>query len=290
MPPSSETAHLSRGRNSRTASIYVQPLPPAPPTPAGDSLMTTHINRQRATTRTRTAQALLGVLVIGGGMAMAVGLRPGSRVEAPSGQPSIPDVDVGSKSGPARNRSLDTTGLADRLNMASNAPKIIEPTPIASAGPDKDIKPQPVVEIRYLGGVMGLRNMALISDNGKQRFVAVGDSLGGGTVESITETAVRVAGDNPRTFDLVNRAGDTVTRGHAARTQPGLNPARPGSLAVVKGQQPLGVSLGAAPAGGEVPPVPDYINPAQVRRYEELRNDIRAKKNFGSEAEIAEYA
>jgi hypothetical protein len=256
--------------------------------------MTTHINRQRATTRTRTAQALLGVLVIGGGMAMAVGLRPGSHAESPSGKPSIPDVDLGTKSGPARSRSLDTSGLADRLNMTSNAPKIVEVVQ-TTTGTEKE-KPiaEPTQEMRYLGGVMGGRNMALISDNGKQRFVAVGDSLGGGTVESITDEAVRIAGNNPRTLDLVNRAGDSVTKGHAAaRPQPGLRPAGPGSMAVVKQpQQPAGISLGNMPPsfGQEVPPVPEYINPAQVRRYEELRSEIRNKKSFGSEAEIAEYA
>src|SRR5262245_15648406 len=213
--------------------------------------MRTHINRQRATTRTRTAQALLGVLIIGGGAAMAGGLRPGPNAQAPSGKPSLPAVDLGQKTGPARNRAVDASGLAERLNQASNAPKI--EAVAVSAGPEKPIvQPTPTQEIRYLGGVLGSRSMALVSDSGKQRFVAVGDSLGGGTVESITETAVRIAGDTPRTLDLVTRAGDTVTKGHApARAQAGLRPAQPGSLAVVKQQPPLGVSLGAAPMSGQ---------------------------------------
>jgi hypothetical protein len=122
----------------------------------------------------------------------------------------------------------------------------------------------------------------------------VGDSLAGGTIDSITETTIRIGGDAPRTLDLVNRAGDTVTKGHAPTRGTSLQPAKPGSLAMVKQPSPQGISLGAANGGGingqEIPPVPEYIRPEQAKRFEELRSEIRSQKSFGSEGEIAEYA
>jgi hypothetical protein len=153
---------------------------------------------------------------------------------------------------------------------------------------------------------MGSRNMALVSDGGKQRFVTIGDSLGGGTIESITASEIKVSGDAPRTIELASRAGDAVTRGHAAARpgqpvqpgQPGVNHQpgqQAGGLTVVK-PTPTPVSPAGAVSGQmglngqEIPPMPDYITPEQAQRYEEIRSTLRQGKGMSSEQEILEFA
>jgi hypothetical protein len=40
--------------------------------------------------------------------------------------------------------------------------------------------------------------------------------------------------------------------------------------------------------GEESPPIPEYIRPEQRSRYEQLRDELRAKRPPGSEAELSE--
>ncbi len=260
--------------------------------------MTTPLNRQNAASRARLAQALLGVFVIGGGGALAVGLHVGPRPQAPeSDKITIPVVDIGLKTAAnAKGASTDTVGLADRLNMVANAPKPVvvmaQETPkgqeVIEIAP---IQPPPV---RYLGAVMGGKAMALISDNGKQKFVAVGDSLAGGKVESITDTQITIKGETPRTIELATRTGDVLTHGRPANGQQ-AQASRPGQPS-----QPSAAGMGLTKAmgnvqggatginGEEIPPAPDYIRPEQRARYEQLRDELRAKRPPGSEGELAE--
>jgi hypothetical protein len=265
--------------------------------------MTTRISRQYAAARARTAQAVLGVLVVGGGAALAVGLRVGPRVEAVPATVTLPTVELASKTGVVTKVALDSSGIAERMDLVANHPIRVEAPPPDKVPPPPP--PAPPAELRYLGAVMGSRNMALISDGGKQRFVTVGDSLAGGTIESISETEIKVGGNAPRTIDLANRAKDAVTKGHAP-----LRAAQPPQPAARPGAQPLGQASGltvvkptppspapptaTAPGGGqngeEVAPMPDSVRPEQSGRFEEVRSNLRQARAFGSERELADAA
>src|ERR1051325_2586692 len=223
--------------------------------------MTAPLNRHNAASRARAAQALLGVLVVGGGAALAVGLKAGPRAEVPaSGKLELPIPEVAAKAGTTRTVALDTGGTAERLNLIINAPKAIEVPPVAAQGEQpKLVQPTPA-ELRYLGAVMGSKNMALVSDAGKQRFVAIGDTLAGGQVESISDSQIKIGGDSPRTIELASRGGDVLTKGHrpggpGQPGQPGVAINRPG---VTTTQQGLTVLKSApqpvlnTPGGGGV--------------------------------------
>jgi hypothetical protein len=265
--------------------------------------MTTPLNRHKAASRARLAQALLGLLVVGGGAALAVGLRAGPRATSPASEkPEIPVVELPNRAVTTKTVALDTGGLAERLSSISNAPKPVEvtPTPTTTNPQQQEVRPQPA-ELRYLGAVMGSHSMALVSDGGKQRFVAIGDTLAGGSVESISDAEIKIGGNAPRTIELASRSGDVLTKGHAARGGGPAVPAasRPGApnpgLAVVK--QPPQAMQALMSGGGsiglngeEIPPIPDYIRPDQQKRYDQIREEQRSRKGAGSEAELAEFA
>jgi hypothetical protein len=262
--------------------------------------MTTPLNRQNAASRARLAQALLGLFVIGGGGALAVGLHVGPRAQAPeSDKIPVPVVDLGLKNGPgAKGASTDTAGLAERMNLVANAPKpeiVVAQETTAKGGTVIETQPPPPPPpVRYLGGVMGSKAMALVSDNGKQKFVAVGDTLGGGTVESITDTQINIKGDSPHTIELATRTGEVLTHGRAANGQqasisrPG-QPSQPNQVAASLSKAIVQTQGGAAGINGEqIPPVPDYIRPEQRGRYEQLREELRSTRPPGSEAELSE--
>ena len=121
--------------------------------------------------------------------------------------------------------------------------------------------------------------------------MTVGDQLAGGTVESVTDALIKIGGNSPQTLELAARGSEVLTKAHrlaaAPGGVPGGAPARPGQpqgLAVVKPGNGLpGVT-------GEGTGIPDYIHPDQARRFEEIRNDLRAKQAFGSEQEVNEFA
>jgi hypothetical protein len=134
---------------------------------------------------------------------------------------------------------------------------------------------------------MGMNKMALINDSGKQRFVAVGDSVGSGTVDSISDTQIVVGG---KVIELASRGGDSVTKGHAPARPAGQAGAggKGGSLAIAKPQQQH--SLGKGLNGEEIPAVPDYVRPERVGRYEQIRGELRGGSGVSTERELAELA
>jgi hypothetical protein len=263
--------------------------------------MTTHLNRQKAGSRTRAAQALLGVLIVGGGAALAAGLRVGAKPELPpSGGVTIPEEDLTPKKVASTAVAVDSGGIAARMDLIAN-----HPTPIPAAPPPEGPKtadgaktdegPKPASpELRYLGAVLGSRPMALVFDNGKQLFVGVGDAVGGGTVESISATHLKIGGDAPQTLELATKTNDILTRGNQG-VRPGMpvvnRPGQPHAPAIVKALQPPEPSESGLGLNGEpIPPVPAYVLPSMARRYDKLREQLREKKAVGSEAELAEYA
>lgn len=250
------------------------------------------LSKQKATTLTRAAQAALALLVVGAGAAIAMSSRFGSEPER-AGTLVLPVVDVsgGKNSVAAVSNDIDFSAVGDRLGAVSNHPK---PVVVASTpGPGPNQPPTPAAtEMKYLGAVgVGANKVALITDNGKQRFVGINDDLGGGKVESITDTEVRIGGSASKVLTLASRSTDVVTRAGAPRPANGVNTVRtavPGALQpyqpINPAAQPIDEHLRAKAN------VPDYVAQGEERDFVALREELRSTVKHNNEDELNEIA
>jgi hypothetical protein len=247
----------------------------------------TSLNRQKAGSLTKGAQAALVVLLLAGGAALAFRAGIGSGLERPADGPVVlPVVSLGDKNnGPSR-AAADVNAIAARLNMVSNHPTATDPVPVAAGV--QPPPPPPPADLRYLGAVgVGNMNMALVMDGGKQRFVRVGDQLSAGKVESIDEGEIKIAGAvgaASRSITLATRGAEVLTRMHGSR--PGMvRPASPG--------QPNNGFPAYTPPEQNFPQAgsngyPDYVRPDDYKRFDEVRNQLRQSGQYGSDEELAE--
>lgn len=209
------------------------------------------IDRVSARRFTRLAQggALVALL---SGVAVAAFIAPGGKapeVTLPEPGPAAEGPQGESAAAPV---TVDSGGIAERLALIQNSPKPPE-TPQGPGKPDElehaGSPHAPVV--RYLGPV-GTGNvvlMALIDDDGRQRFAGVGDRTSAGSVRSLSPTELVLAdADGKQTkFALLDRGAETVTRTGAAR---GSSPTR-FSAAIVNLNQPASKGSGMATRGPE---------------------------------------
>ncbi|HYE63635.1 MAG TPA: hypothetical protein VD997_16710 [Phycisphaerales bacterium] len=249
------------------------------------------LSKQKATTLTRAAQGALALLVVAAGAAVAMSSRFASDPER-AGPLVLPTVDLGNgKNTPAPiNNNIDFAAVGDRLGAVSNHPKPVVVATNNAPGAAQPPPPAPVNEMKYLGAVgVGANKVALISDNGRQRFVSVNDDLAGGKVEQITDTEVRVGGAASKVITLASRSSDVVTRAGAPRpATPGVNTARapmPGTLqAYQPTPQPVDEALRVK---GNIP---DYVPQGEEREFMMVREELRATTKFASEDELNEIA
>jgi hypothetical protein len=242
----------------------------------------TPIHRQKATARTKIAQASFGVLILGGAGAVAVGLRPAELAQAPA-EVELPDVQIARKATNTQ-AQIDPAGVTDRLLLVSNsihkaAPAPADPEPVVAA------QPQETTDLRYLGAVsMGSTKMGLISEGGKQRFVGVGDRIGDSTVRTILDASLSLeAAGQSRTLELAQRSAGVITRGHGRTLVAG---ARAG--------QPSTAAFGAVPRAPQSMPMDQMGLAGEIsdgsNRYEEIRAELKASGQYSDEATLNEAA
>ncbi len=256
------------------------------------------LSRQKATALTRAAQVSLALLLVGGGTALAMSMRSREAAERP-GPLVLPVVEVGGKKAEAAARAdIDAPATATRLGAISNRPVPVEVPKVEAPVPVTPVAP--VNDLRYLGAVaLGDLKLALVAENGKQRFVAVGDSLEGGTVESISDGEVRIGGSAGKTLTLAGRSGDVVTRAGGMRNGP------MGSATPMPGSRPLGANglpvyqPPSAPMAAVLDEqqqmraknnIPDYVRPGDEQDFLSTREQIRSVEKFGSEEELNEVS
>jgi hypothetical protein len=251
------------------------------------------LSKQKATTLTRAAQAVLVVLVVGGGTAIAVSSRLANDPEY-AGPLVLPTVELsGSKNtGVAVNNAIDFGSVADRLAAVSNHPKPVVVAP-PTTDPGKTSAPVASNELKYLGAVgIGSNKVALIAEGGKQRFVNVNDDLAGGKVESISDTEVRIGGNAPKTITLAGRGNEVLTR--AGRAGPGaVMPNRPNGVNPTTLQPYQPQAMNAGQPFEEVRQknnIPDYVPRGDEQAFLSVRESLRTTEKFESEDQLNELA
>ncbi|MCC6951102.1 MAG: hypothetical protein IT433_06605 [Phycisphaerales bacterium] len=171
------------------------------------------IDSQQAGRQALVAQAACALAIVAGLGVVAVGLPGGIDRTSPSTL-TLPEVAVTpTGTGPAATtRPVDEAGIDARLARFSNAPRVTAPVVVNTN--DGQPAPSPSAESKYLGPVaLGPRLLALMSIQGKQRFVKVGDQLPDESrVEEITPTEVVTEGPLGRkTYELAARSGQVLT-------------------------------------------------------------------------------
>lgn len=194
----------------------------------------TPIDRAAARTLTRAAQA---ALVVALAAAAAIAAFAGPRQPAPVVLPEPPPGPPAPAGAPAP-ASIDAAGVVERLSLVQNNPR--PPQPVPGGVEPAEHRPAPSAHtptVRYLGpvGAGAAVYMGLIDDDGKQRFVRVGDRTSGGVVRAMgpADLVLQSEAGVEKRIDLASRGGDVVTKTGAlrfvpaARLAPG-SPARPG--------------------------------------------------------------
>lgn len=172
------------------------------------------IDSQQAGRQALVAQAACVLAVLAGLGVAAVGL-PGGVDPTPPSSLTLPEVAVtpaGSGQASAT-RPVDEAGIEARLARFSNAPRVTSPVVVNTN--DGQPAPATAAETKYLGPVgLGSRMLALMTIQGRQRFVKVGDALGDEShVVEITPTGVVTEGPAGRkTYELAARTGQVLTR------------------------------------------------------------------------------
>jgi hypothetical protein len=172
------------------------------------------IDSQQAGRQALVAQAACGLAVLAGLGVAAVGL-PGGVDPTPPSSLTLPEVAV-TPAGPGQTtaaHAVDEAGIDARLARFSNAPRIT--TPVVLNANDGQPAPASAAQTKYLGPVgLGARMLALMSVQGRQRFVKVGDALGDEShVMEITPTEVVTDGPAGRkAYELAGRTGQVLTR------------------------------------------------------------------------------
>lgn len=213
---------------------------------------------------TRLSQYALACCA-GGGAVLAVAGVPGlPRPEAP-GTLTIPTVTISEltpRQDPAR-APVNLWAVSDRLGAVTNHPKPTEVAVVVPGAVPPPPPPPPEPEIRYLGiARMGPLTRALINDNGRQRFVRVGDTVSMGLVLLIEAEYIEVGpegatGEARRRIDLAPRAlalaQATLKDHHGDASSKGAS-GNPAKVLVKPGDMKLG-------AGTEVPTTISGVNP-----------------------------
>jgi hypothetical protein len=257
------------------------------------------LSKQKAATLTRAAQIAIALLIVGAGTAMAVSARSASKIDSPPSTLVLPVVDLGIKKADERPKvDVDTISTADRFAAVSNHPKPVD-KPAVGATPNAPAAPAPS-ELKYLGAVgMGASKVALVVEGGKQRFVGEGDSLAGGTIQSISDSEVKVGGSVSKTIALASRSNDVLTRTTRAPVPPanaaraGMTPGQLGELqAVPRTAQPYVTTTPTEDMAyyRNKNGVPDYVRPGEEQDFISIREELRSQEKFESEDELNEIA
>gem|GEM_PF-7110145 len=256
---------------------------------------------------TRVSQVALGVS-LGVGALLAVAGVPGfARSEVP-GARSIPVVDLGielaQRQDPSR-APVDLWAVSDRLSAVTNRPTIAEAAvvPVGAAVPPPPAPAPP--EIRYLGiARIGSLTRALINDNGRQRFVRVGDAVSMGVVLLIEPEHIEVGPEGAtgeartridlaaRAMALARAAAPITTQANAAKLRAALATktlVAPGSVKLgsgtemsttISGVNPRSSKFSQRPPGANQPtppPRPGFKPTVQETLAErKRREDLRA--------------
>lgn len=205
--------------------------------------MTQPIDRAKAARLTLITQGMAVALAVGAVAAAVTGLpeRPTPQTD-PSAIPS-PGAPTPAQNAQVTNASelkIDPIGLAARLSLIENAPKIAKPEP-GPSDPGTDPEPDPgeptpqpfASRVRYLGVIhAGNGNAAFVNIDNKQRIVRQGQTvpapaerpeLGALTIERITGHMLVVShGSDRATIDLADRTGPAITMvagGEVARVE-----------------------------------------------------------------------
>ena len=204
----------------------------------------TTLTRAQAAKYRLFAQVAAGValLAAGGVLAMSVA-RPqqestAAKLELRPLDPKkwLPPADIGQV-------KADIEGIASRMVLVSNSPKIAEVVKTDTSAPP----PPPPFSLRdhvkYLGVVSeGSTLLALVAVDGKQRIVGAGDQVKVsadqvGTIDEITVDALKLTSNKKQeTIEIAHRALASVSHGAAAPTR-AVDPARPDGL---RGADPRG--------------------------------------------------
>lgn len=262
------------------------------------------LGRNRATTFTRAAQVGFVVVLVAAAAVAAVGLPKPPRASAKDFTPTTPG---GTGAAPAGTRpaaqAADASGSATRLGHISNAPRRPEQAPVASAKP-ADSTATPAVntdELRYLGVAnVGPLKFALVSKSARQRFLALGASLGGETLKAIDPSHIILQGSSgERRVDLAAKSADVLTRVARTATPASAPGAKPGgqdgsrvanappafnpSLAASPGGDPKAAMMGGKEGrGGQADPY--------TQRLQEMRDKLRRSGDFKDEGSLDEKA
>ena len=197
------------------------------------AMLTTSPQTRAKVVSTRTvAQVAALVAAIAAGAAVAANFisGPGS---AESAKIEVREVNTKKFNPPeVPHAKADLDGIASRLVLVSNSPKITPPEVVDPAVPPPPPPSSVRDHVKFLGVVAdGAKLYALIGIDGKQRIVGFGDiiKLAGGMTATVTEiTADSVSIDDGKKIEkieIAHRSGSSVSHAAALPTSPN-NPAR----------------------------------------------------------------
>lgn len=180
---------------------------------------------QAAARNARLAQGAAVVLLGAVGVLGAVGI-PGMTPPKAPGELQVKETEVKIPPSPnATARGVDYASLSGRLSLLENAPKPVE---VSDSGGGEEASappppPPPAPVMKYLGPArVGSLTLALMSDNGKQRFVKAGDHLSDeSVVKRVMSDGVEVEkGGVQSKIDLSERLGALTTSGVQSAGKP----------------------------------------------------------------------
>ncbi len=198
------------------------------------ALLTTSPQTRAKVVGTRTvAQVAALVAAIAAGAAVAANFISGPGSAEPA-KIEVREISTTKFEQPkVAHAKADLDGIASRLILVSNSPKITPPDVVDPAVPPPPPPSSVKDHVKFLGVVAdGAKLYALIAIDGKQRIVGLGDviKLAGDVTATITEiTGDSVSIDDGKkveTIDVAHRTGSSV--GHAAA--PLAAPANTGRL------------------------------------------------------------
>jgi hypothetical protein len=178
------------------------------------------LTRQQAHRRARIARLGFGAIAVAGAGIAVFALPSISTVptidELLRADPADAPV-AGAAVAPAeRTVAVDTDGINGRFMQFANRPRPIDP-PAEEPAPVPDDQPPtpetPVDVARFLGVVREPgRDVALMSIDGSQRFMAVGDQIGNVKLLEVGDGWVRIdEGGLAKTLDKLKRSGPSIT-------------------------------------------------------------------------------
>lgn len=225
--------------------------------------MTQTLTRAGATRTALAARAAVAVLA-GAGVLLAMTGLPDRTVRAagtsvppgmPGSEPGVPGADLT----PAAFAPVDAEGVAARLALLDNAPRIVrpqtpepaDPTPDAPVAADEQAVDALTDRVRFLGMIQsGERVSALVRIDGRQRIVSQGATvpppegapdLTPVTVRAITADRLVVEDASGRaSLDLTARRGPSVTLigGGVVSPRNAAEPQDPGGIRPDEGVTP----------------------------------------------------